>query len=315
MRPRSTPRSPVRSIACSTLACGLCLMASVTHAQTGGTGNTGTGNTGTGTTTIGGGGGGGAAGGQGQAQFAGPELLTVGESIDATGGTGFAGRGSAADNFVGAGIQVGQGQAGGFQAGGGRGGQNQFQQLDRGQVGGGRGLQQATGPSRSELVRPRFRIAFAYTPAQSTTLSNKLRTRMTSLSSRVPAMSGVEVSLDERGNATLTGSVDTDRQRETRRSDCPAPAGRAARRQPVTGERVPTDLARASMTKCRLLLLVSLTLLVAQADAPARLPMSRQPNAERLFARENLVAWCIVPFDAKSVAVRPSGRRWSSSSD
>ena len=182
------------------------LCADASHAQVGG--GTGGGTTGGGTT-----GGGTAAGGNdgtigtGQigdgGNLAQPEFLTFGADIDPTGGTGFAGRGDASQNFVGGGLLDAQGQAGA-----GRGGQNQFQQLNRtqGQLQQGRGTQ-PTGPSRSERVRARHRVAFAYSPRPRSELTTRLQSRFRSLATRQPEASGVQVSFDDRGNATLTGTV------------------------------------------------------------------------------------------------------------
>ncbi len=44
-------------------------------------------------------------------------------------------------------------------------------------------------------------------------------------------------------------------------------------------------------------LLCGLALLAAASPAPAR--PSAEPAALGIFARDHLVAWCIVPFDAK----------------
>lgn len=124
--------------------------------------------------------------------------MTFGTVVDATGGTGFAGRGNAAENFVG-GIVQGEGQTGP----GARRTTNQFQGLNRqGQIR--QGIQQPTGPSRAERIRPRHRIAFQYPPRQNEAVTTNLQTRLTSLPAG-PA--GVTVSLSPQGVATLSGSV------------------------------------------------------------------------------------------------------------
>jgi len=183
------------------LVCGLMLLAgSPLLAQTGGQGGTG-GQTGGGTT-----GGGLGGGGLGQAGtgglgggLQGPELLQFGAEIDATGGTGFAGRGNASENFVGGLVQP-QAQAG-FGAGGR--GNSMFSAINR-QGGQFNRVPQPTGPSRSERVRPQHRIAFEFSPRQAESVTTNLRTRLGALESRV---NGVDVLLDERGTATLRGNV------------------------------------------------------------------------------------------------------------
>jgi hypothetical protein len=204
----------------------------------GGTGGGGTGGGGTGGGRGGGGGGGTNTGGPGSlaGSLAGPELMTFGQTVDVTGGTGFAGRGNAAQNFVG-GIVQGQGQT----PLNGRGRTNQFQSLNRqGQFR--QGFQQPTGPSRSALTRPRHRIAFSYAPQQTQTVAATLQTRLTpfaivpgsptpggtansggaanptgSVSAAVtanpgnsPNSAGVSVTLNDQGVATLRGTVGSD---------------------------------------------------------------------------------------------------------
>lgn len=188
-------------------AAAIFLLASNALAQTGGTGTggtgtggTGTGGTSTGTGTTGGTSGGVTVGGQGAGGgLSGPALLSFGADIDTTGGTGFAGRGSAAENFVGGIVQPGTGAGGNA-----RGGNNQFSAINRqGQVN--RGTQ-PTGPSRSERLRPRHRVAFAYTPSNNAVLSVTLQTRLGALPSPID---GVEVQLDDQGTATLRGTAAT----------------------------------------------------------------------------------------------------------
>lgn len=222
------------------VACGLMLtFASPAFAQQGpgqigggqiggGIGGGGGGGGGTGGGGAGGGGGvraGGGGPGALAGELAGPQLRTFGEAVDVTGGTGFAGRGNAAQNFVG-GIVQGQGQT----VLGGRGQTNQFQSLNRqGQFR--QQFQQPIGRSRSDQIRPRHRIAFSHPPQQTEAVAATLQTRFSSLSGN-PAGSGnplgtgnpvgtnnptasgnaagVRVTMNNQGVATLSGTVDTE---------------------------------------------------------------------------------------------------------
>jgi hypothetical protein len=235
------------------VACGLMLtFASPAFAQQGpgqigggqnggGIGGGGTGGGGIGGGGTGGGGGGAGGGGGGgtntggpgdlAGELAGPQLRTFGETVDVTDGTGFAGRGNAAQNFVG-GLVQGQGQA----TLGGRGQTNQFQSLNRqGQFR--QQFQQPTGPSRSDQIRPRHRIAFSYTPQQTQTVATTLQTWLAPLASNPDGLTtpiapggtlaavstpasgnpggagnaaGVSVTMNDQGVATLTGTVATE---------------------------------------------------------------------------------------------------------
>lgn len=198
----------------------------------GGGGQSGGGGTGGGGNRGGGGGTGGTGGLGSQAGgLAGPELMTFGETVETTDATGFAGRGNAAQNFVG-GIVQGQGQT----PLNGRGRTNQFQGLNRqGQFR--QQFQQPTGPSRSEQIRPRHRIAFDYTAQQTQTVAATLQTRLSPFASNPNGLTtpvgpggtaaavstpvsgnpdgagnaaGVSVTLNEQGVATLTGTVATE---------------------------------------------------------------------------------------------------------
>lgn len=227
-------------------ACGLMLaLASPAFAQLGqeqigggqndgGLGGGGQGGGGTGGGGGGQGGGGTGSGARGTAgaagpgalagELAGPDLRTFGDAVDVTGGTGFAGRGNAAQNFVG-GIVQGQGQT----VLGGRGQSSQFQSLNRqGQFR--QQFQQPTGRSRSDQIRPRHRIAFSYTPQQTETVATTLQTRFSSLSGNPPGSAnpagtgspvstgnpgsanaaGVRVTMNNQGVATLSGTVATE---------------------------------------------------------------------------------------------------------
>jgi hypothetical protein len=257
LRPQSRPtafvRPPVLRCCAVFVACGLMFTVDTPAfgqlgqgqnggGQTGGGiggggtggGGTGGGGGGTGGGGAGGGGGGTNTGGPGDlaGSLAGPELMTFGQTVDVTGGTGFAGRGNAAQNFVG-GVMQGQGQT----QPGGRGQTNQFQSLNRqGQFRQGQ-FQQPTGPSRSELIRPRHRIAFSYTPQQTQTVAATLETWLAPFSSNPDGLTtpigpggtaaavstaasgnpggagntaGVSVTMNDQGVATLTGTVATD---------------------------------------------------------------------------------------------------------
>lgn len=213
----ATPNLTVRSsrgLRYATLAAvaGFALGVSNLEAQTGQTGQPAQGGTGQGGgTTIGVGTGGQGVGGQGVGgQGVGgqgiggqgaqsPTFMTFGTEVDVTGGTGFVGRGDAAQNFVGGTIQPGQGAAQNFGPA-----NSQFAAINRqGQVA--RGTQQA-GPSRSERIRPRHRIAFSYTPRQTESIAATLQSRLTNLSSPI---AGVQVTLDNEGTAILSGTTDS----------------------------------------------------------------------------------------------------------
>lgn len=199
----------LRSFLTFAAACGLLLAGqSLASAQTGqgqGQGQGGQGQGGIGGGQIGGGGGttvgsdgslGGVAG-----QLAGPELMTFGQELDATGGTGFAGRGNASENFVGGLVQEGQGQ--GQFGNAGRNFNNQFTNINRqGQTR--RDFQQPTGPSRADLIRPRHRVSFDFTPRPAEIVNSSLQTR---LGNQPSSVNGVNVSLNEQGVATLSGTV------------------------------------------------------------------------------------------------------------
>src|SRR3954464_3528787 len=53
--------------------------------------------------------------------------------------------------------------------------------------------------------------------------------------------------------------------------------------------------------RCRGFITILLGILVAPLTygAPATQPTTQRTSGSRIFARENLVAWCIVPFDSK----------------
>lgn len=127
--------------------------------------------------------------------------MTFGEEVDPTGGSGFAGRGNAAENFVG-GIVQGQGQTAFGPAGRSN---NMFQGINRlGQGQFRQGFQQPTGPSRSERIRPRHRVSFSVPPRPPQAVTTNLQSQMARFSGN-PA--GVDVTVNEQGVATLSGTV------------------------------------------------------------------------------------------------------------
>lgn len=191
------------------LGCLLVFGSSPVHAQRTSTGQTGTGQIGTGQTGgmgtgVGGQGvGGQGVGGQGvggnSGGLEGPTFRQFGTDVDTTDGTGFAGRTNVAENFVGGMVQ--QDQA----TGAGRFGQNNpFSAINRqGQF---NRNNQPTGPSRSERLRPRHRIAFTHEPRQAESISTLLQTRLGALPS---PLAGVDVTLDADGVATIRGTAST----------------------------------------------------------------------------------------------------------
>ena len=127
-----------------------------------------------------------------------PNFMGFGTEVDTTGGTGFVGRNSAG-TFVGGTVQPGQGQAGNMTAL-----NSMFNAINRqGQV---NRSTQPTGPSRSQLIRPRHRIAFSISPRQTQSIATTLKTRMDKLPSPV---AGVDVTLDAAGLATIRGTAAT----------------------------------------------------------------------------------------------------------
>jgi hypothetical protein len=142
----------------------------------------------------------GAGTGAGGEAFQGPQLGMTGDlSAQAVGnGTGFVG--AANTGFIGDRMA-------------GTSGMSTTQRPSFGALGAGRGgsdfnsqNQTQQGPSATRNFRPRFRVGFEYTPS-ATSVSQRAAATMTRLTTRNPALAGLQINVDDAGMAEIRGTA------------------------------------------------------------------------------------------------------------
>ena len=78
----------------------------------------------------------------------------------------------------------------------------------------------------------------------------------------------------------------------------------------VPARQIPTLAALPGLpATARLVLALVLTLAALAKATAAEVTPEMQPAATEIFARSNLVAWCIVPFDAQKNSRSPASSR------
>ncbi|MBM83188.1 MAG: hypothetical protein CMJ78_21720 [Planctomycetaceae bacterium] len=130
-------------------------------------------------------------------------------SVSTDFGNGFVGRSDNAGRFIGnqfTGQQQSRiSQGGGFGNFGRGGGFNSGNFAQFGRYG--------QGQSRKSKIRPRQRIAFTFPKLSSTVIASSVKVQFTQLSTSLPVLKGLGIKVDDKGKATLSGTVTSDRER------------------------------------------------------------------------------------------------------
>lgn len=171
---------------------------------TGGLGATGAGGLGaTGLNT-------GGAAAAGNTQFGQTNIQTQLGELSNSIGQGFIGQSDNVGRFVGGNLATQQGAGGAqnvqgnFNQGGGRGAGQSFNEQNRGNQ----------GTQARQAIRPRFKVAFDYTPRAATRVQSVLVGRMDRIKSRRAGLEGIDIEIGDGGKVTLNGNVGTEDQRK-----------------------------------------------------------------------------------------------------